>query len=79
MNTPEKLATQGIQYDEKHNTICDGHHNAQSSLYAYVITDRHRTIADTARDHFISLCTGHHTFNDKTLSLATRIQFVYLR
>jgi hypothetical protein len=31
MNTPEKLTTQEIQYDEKHNTICVGHHNAQAS------------------------------------------------
>jgi len=26
MNNPEKLATQGTQYEDKHSTICDGHH-----------------------------------------------------
>jgi len=29
MDTPEKLATKGIQDKEKHNTICVGHHYRQ--------------------------------------------------
>ena len=26
MDNPEKLATQGTQYEEKHTTACVGHH-----------------------------------------------------
>jgi hypothetical protein len=29
MDNPEKLATQGSEYDEKHYTICVGHHHTQ--------------------------------------------------
>jgi hypothetical protein len=31
MDNPEKLATPGTQYEEKHNTICVGHHYAQTN------------------------------------------------
>ena len=31
MDNPEKLATSGTQYEEKHNTICVGHHYAQTN------------------------------------------------
>ena len=31
MDNPEKLATQDIQDDEKHNTICVGHHCTQTN------------------------------------------------
>ena len=31
MDNPEKLATQGTQYDEKHNTICIGYHFTQTN------------------------------------------------
>jgi hypothetical protein len=30
MDNPEKLASLGTQYAEKHNTICAGHHHALS-------------------------------------------------
>ena len=30
MDNPKKLATQGIQDEEKHNTMCVGHHYAQT-------------------------------------------------
>jgi hypothetical protein len=34
MDNPEKLeATEGIQGEEKHNTICDGHHCTQTNTY----------------------------------------------
>ena len=29
MDNPEKLAKQGTQYQEKHNSICVGHHYTQ--------------------------------------------------
>ena len=31
MDNLEKLATQGTQYEEKHNTTCVGHHYAQAN------------------------------------------------
>ena len=31
MDNPEKLATQSTQVEEKHNTICAGHHYAQTN------------------------------------------------
>jgi len=31
MANPEKLSTWGTQYEEKHNTICVGHHYAQAN------------------------------------------------
>jgi hypothetical protein len=31
MDNPKKLATQGTEYKEKHNTICVGHHYAQAN------------------------------------------------
>jgi len=31
MNNPEKLSTQGTQDEEKHNTICVGHHYTETS------------------------------------------------
>ena len=31
MDNPEKLAAQGTQDQEKHNTICDGKHYAQTN------------------------------------------------
>jgi len=31
MDNPEKLAIHGTQYEEKHNTLCVGHHNAQKN------------------------------------------------
>ena len=31
MDTPEKLATWDTQDEEKHNTICVGHHYAQAN------------------------------------------------
>jgi hypothetical protein len=31
MDNPEKLATLGTQHEEKHNTICVGHHYAQTN------------------------------------------------
>ena len=31
MKNPEKLATCGTQEEEKHNTICVGHHYAQAN------------------------------------------------
>jgi len=35
MNNPEKLATQGTQDDEKHNTICVGHHQIRNLHFYY--------------------------------------------
>ena len=31
MDNTEKLTTQGTQYEEKHNTICVGHHYTQTN------------------------------------------------
>jgi len=31
MDNPEKLATQSTQVEEKHNTICAGHHYVQTN------------------------------------------------
>jgi hypothetical protein len=31
MDNPEKLATQSTQVEEKHNTICPGHHYVQTN------------------------------------------------
>ena len=31
MDNPEKMAIQGTQYEEKHNTICIGHRYAQAN------------------------------------------------
>jgi hypothetical protein len=31
MDNPEKLATQGTQDEEKHNTICVGHHYTRTN------------------------------------------------
>ena len=31
MDNPEKLATLGTQYEEKHNTICVGHNCTQTN------------------------------------------------
>ena len=31
MDNPEKLETQGIQDDVKHNTLCAGHHITQTN------------------------------------------------
>ena len=33
MDNPEKLATYGTQDEERHNTICDGHHYALTSTH----------------------------------------------
>ena len=37
------------------------------------------TIADIARHQYVPVSTGHHIFNDRTRSLVTRVQFLYLR
>ena len=31
MDNPERLATQGTHFEEKHNTICVGHHYIQTN------------------------------------------------
>ena len=33
MNNPEKLATQGTQCEEKHNTTSVGHHHTQTNTH----------------------------------------------
>jgi hypothetical protein len=35
MDNPDKLATQGTQYEEKHNTIWVGHHYPQRAYWNY--------------------------------------------
>ena len=32
MDNPEKMATYGTQYEEKHNTISVGHHYTQTNI-----------------------------------------------
>jgi len=41
MDNPEKLATQGTQYEENHNTICAGQHYALT--YTHVNTHNSTT------------------------------------
>jgi hypothetical protein len=45
----EKLATQGTQYEEKHNTTCVGHHYAQANTNN---VNKTLTLLQTTGDRF---------------------------
>ena len=54
MDNPEKQTTQGTPYEEKQNTICVGHHSAQTNIHVKHIIAQHKKI--TVLNDIIRAC-----------------------
>ena len=62
-NNPEKLATQGTQEEEKqskHNTICVGHHDTQTSTNKVSKTYKHLEVKTSRPSILCGNRNGHH-------------------